>query len=124
MSRWAGRSILAVGVIHCLVGAMVFSRPLKEILGDGFWDAVDGHAGRPLAFWFEFAGLLTILFGIAIDWIEKEGKGFPVALRYGFLLLVVVAIVAMPFSGGWLLVPGAMGLLMKRNRVLESDFDR
>ena len=124
MSRWVGRSILAVGVIHCLVGALVFSRPLKELFGDGLWNAVDGHPGRPLAFWFECAGLLTILFGIAIDWIEKEGKGFPVTLRYGFLLLVVVAIVAMPFSGGWLLVPGAIGLLLKRNKVVENHVDR
>lgn len=116
MSRWVGRSVLAVGVIHCLVGTMVFSGRLKEIVADGLWNAVDGHAGRPLAFWFEGAGLLIILLGVAIDWIEKEGKGFPVVLSYGFPLLVVVSIVAMPFSGGWLFVPGAIGLLMKRNK--------
>ena len=116
MSRWVGRSVLAVGVIHCLVGVVIFSAPLLEIVGDGLWNAVDGHKGRPLAFWFEYAGLVTIFFGMAIDWVEKERRPFPVALSYGFPLLVVVAIVAMPFSGGWLLLPGAIGLLMKRTK--------
>ena len=45
-------------------------------------------AGRPLAVWFEFAGLL--------------------------FALTALAIVAMPFSGGWLLLPAAIGLLLKK----------
>lgn len=108
--------MLAVGAIHCLVGVIIFSKPLREIVVDGLWNAVDGHQGRPLAFWFEFAGLVTIFFGVAIDWIEKERGCFPAPIAYGFPLLVIVAIVAMPFSGGWLLLPGAIGLLMKRNK--------
>lgn len=70
MRRWVGRWIAAVGVIHCLVGLMIFSGPLTEIVTSGLWNSVDGHKGRPLAFWFEFAGLLTIVFGLAIDSIE------------------------------------------------------
>jgi len=112
--RWVGRWIATVGVVHCLVGLMVFFKPLTEILGAGLWNAVDGFAGRPLAFWFEFAGLLSIVFGLAVDRIEKERIHFPAAVGYGFFALTALAIVAMPFSGGWLLLPAAIGLLLKK----------
>ena len=114
--RWVGRSIIAVGVIHCVVGVMIFIAPLMEILRDGIWNAVDGFKGRPLAFWFEFAGLLTIVFGLAIDRMEKESIAMPRVMAYGFSILVALAIIAMPVGGGWLLMPAAMGMLLKRQR--------
>lgn len=114
--RWVGRSIIAVGVIHCLVGALIFTTPLTEILSNGVWNAVDGHKGRPLAFWFVFTGLLTIVFGASIDWTEKAGTPFSPLVAYTFGGLVLLAIVAMPFGGAWLLVPSAAGLVVKRQR--------
>ena len=117
MKRWVGLWIILVGVIHCIFGAIVFLEPLFGILSDGLWNSVDGHAGRPLAFWFEFVGLLTILFGIAIDQIEKQGVNFPGSLAYGFAFLTLLGILTMPVGGGWLMVPGAVGLLIKRNRI-------
>ena len=117
MTRWVGRWIIFVGVVHCVFGAVVFYEPLSAVLLDGIWNAVDGYPGRPLAFWFELLGLLTILFGASIDHIEKEQQGFPPLLSYGFLLLTLIGIVTMPAGGGWLMVPGAAGLLAKKARV-------
>ena len=116
MNRWVGRWIILVGVVHCVFGAVIFVEPLSGIVRDGVWNAVDGHPGRPLAFWFEVVGFLTILFGIAVDRLEQGPGAFPASLGYGFALLTLLAIVAMPVGGGWLLVPGAIGLLMKRDK--------
>jgi hypothetical protein len=113
--RWVGRSIVAVGAIHCLLGALIFATPLTEMLNDGVWNSVDGFRGRPLAFWFEFTGLLTIVLGGAIDWMEKAGISLPPIVSYGFGGLALLAIIAMPAGGGWLLVPSAAGLLLKRD---------
>ncbi|MCE2723581.1 MAG: DUF6463 family protein [Burkholderiales bacterium] len=113
MRRWVGRWIAAVGVVHCLVGLMVFSGPLTEIVTSGIWNSVNGYKGRPLAFWFVFAGLLTIVFGLTADWIEKERNHFPSIVGYLFFSLTALAIVAMPLSGGWLLLPPAVGMLLK-----------
>lgn len=118
--RWVGRSIIAVGAVHCLVGALIFTAPLMEILGSGVWNSVDGFKGRPLAFWFEFTGLLTIVFGFSIDWMEKADLALSPIVGYAFGSLVLLAIVAMPVGGGWLLVPSAVGLLMKRNRMKSA----
>ena len=120
MRRWVGRWIVSVGVVHCLVGVMIFSQPLTEILMAGIWNSVDGHKGRPLAFWFVFAGLLTIVFGLAIDWIEKDKSHFPLTVGCGFLAVTTLAIIAMPLSGGWLLLPPAVGLLLKRGKSAEN----
>jgi len=110
---------MAVGVIHCVFGAVVFFEPLFGIVSDGVWNAVNGHAGRPLAMWFELFGIMTILFGATVDQLERNGLGFPSTLRYGFAFLTLLAIVAMPVSGGWLIVPGAVGLWIKK--VKASD---
>ena len=113
MKRWVGRWIVLVGVTHCVFGAVVFVEPLSGILRDGVWNAVSGYQGRPLAFWFELVGILMVLFGIAVDQIEKNQQTIPRLLAFGFAILTVLAVVAMPMSGGWLLVPGVFGLFMK-----------
>jgi hypothetical protein len=119
MTRWVGRWIILVGVIHCVFGAVVFFEPLSGIARDGIWNAVDGYPGRPLAFWFEFVGMLTILFGATVDQIEKEQQPFPAFLGYGFSFLTLLGILAMPMGGGWLMVPGVVGLLLKKAKASE-----
>lgn len=120
MTRWVGRWIILVGVIHCVFGAVVFFEPLSGIVRDGVWNAVDGYPGRPLAFWFEFLGMLTILFGVTVDQTEKDRNVFPAFLGYGFTFMTVLAISTMPVGGGWLMIPGAVGLLMKKAKVREQ----
>ncbi|MDJ0749338.1 MAG: DUF6463 family protein [Woeseiaceae bacterium] len=114
MTRWVGRWIMLVGVIHCVFGAVVFFDPLAGIIRDGIWNAVNGYVGRPLAFWFMLFGLMSILFGASVDQIEKDQQEFSSFLRYGFPILTLLAVVAMPVSGGWLLIPGAAGLLLRK----------
>jgi len=117
MTRWVGRWIILVGVIHCVFGAVVFFDPLSGIVRDGIWNAVNEYAGRPLAFWFVLFGLMSILFGAAVDQIEKDQQEFSSFLRYGFSILTLLAIVAMPISGGWLMIPGAVGLLLRKAKM-------
>ena len=117
MTRWVGRWIIFVGIVHCIFGATIFYEPLSGIIRDGLWNAVDGYPGRPLAFWFEFLGMLTILFGVLVDRVEADRRGFPAFFRYGFLVLTILGIVTMPIGGGWLFVPGAIGLLLKKARM-------
>ena len=119
MKRWVGRWIILVGVIHCAFGAAIFFEPLSGLVRDGFWNAVDGYPGRPLAFWFEFTGLLTILFGATVDHIERDRNSFPAFLGYGFTVMTLLAIFTMPIGGGWLMVPGAIGLFLKKAKVHE-----
>ena len=102
------------------------SQPQLQVPGfghqfsDGIWNAVNEYAGRPLAFWFVLFGFMSILFGAAVDQIEKDQQEFSSFLRYGFSSLTLLAIVAMPVSGGWLMVPAAIGLLLRKARMAEQ----
>ncbi len=117
MRRWIGRWILAVGVIHTLLGAWLFRRPLGDIARDGFWNAVDPYPGRPLAFWFVFGGLTTLLLGALIDWLEAQRpERLPAFLGWGLLGLGLAAAVLMPVSGGWLLLPPAAAAILRSKR--------
>jgi hypothetical protein len=120
MTRWVGRWIILVGVIHCVFGAVVFFEPLSRIVGAGVWNAVNGNAGTSLAFWFELFGIMTILFGATVDQIERDQQVFSSFLRYGFSILTLLAIVAMPVSGGWLMVPSAVGLWLTKAKVPDQ----
>jgi len=119
MTRWVGRWIILVGVIHCVFGSYIFFEPLFGIVRDGIWNAVDGYPGRPLAFWFVFLGMLTILFGTTIDQTEKDQRPITAFVAYGFSFLTLLGILAMPVGGGWLMIPGAVGLLMKKRKAPE-----
>lgn len=84
MKRWIGRWIIGIGVVHTIFGLVVFQDRLLAILRDGVWNAVDGYAGRPLAFWFMFVGLLMITFGLLIDWLESRSLPIPKPAAWGF----------------------------------------
>jgi len=116
MTRWIGRWIIGVGIIHVLVGFVVFQEPLLAILRDGAWNAVDGHPGRPLAFWFVFLGLFTIVFGSLVDWVEGRGLWPPRSVSWAFFAVVVVGVVTMPVGGGWLLLPAALGAVVRSSQ--------
>jgi hypothetical protein len=113
MKRWVGRWIVGVGIIHVVFGVVAFRERLMAILRDGVWNAVDGYSGRPLAFWFIFAGLLTIVFGSLVDWVESRSLSIPRLVGWTFLVLVVLGIVTMPLGGGWLLLPAGLGVVWR-----------
>ena len=116
MRRWIGRWIIEVGVIHAGLGFVIFQESLLAILRDGLWNAVDGHSGRPLAFWFVFLGLFTIVFGGLVDWMERRELTLPRFVSWAFFVLVVLGIVTMPVGGGWLLLPAGLGVVVRSLR--------
>ncbi len=116
MRRWVGRWIIGVGIIHTAFGIAMFREPLLAILRDGVWNAVDGHPGRPLAFWFVFLGLFTMVFGSLVDWMEGRDLSLPRFASWAFFVLVVLGIVTMPVGGGWLLLPAGLAVAARSYR--------
>lgn len=86
---------------------------MVAILRDGVWNAVDGHPRRPLAFWFVFFGLFTIVFGNRVNWNEGRGLSTPGVVSWAFFFLVVLGIVTMSVGGGWLLLPAGLGMVVR-----------
>lgn len=116
MKRWIGRWIIAIGVIHNLVGLYFFAPVLREIGAAGVWNAVGVDTMRNLAFWFLYTGCLLMVVGYLTDWIEERtGGALPNAYGWMLLALLLLGVVLIPESGFWLLVP-AIASSMRRMR--------
>jgi len=114
MKRWIGRYLIVIGAFHAILTFVFFYEGLLSILNEGIWNAVSGYDDRALSFWFMAAGFFTIVLGILVDWVEREYGRLPISLGYSLLVLALVIIVALPASGGWLLLPPAVFLIMKK----------
>lgn len=111
--RWVGRWIMGLGVLHCLIGFVLFAAPLREIVAAGLWNTLSPRSPeRYLAFWFLFGGVATVLVGYLADWIERvTGSTLPRSLGWTLLAISVAAVILTPVSGFWLLFPPAIGAL-------------
>lgn len=116
MKAWIGKSIVAIGVIHCMFGSIVFRKTLAELSREGFWNTVNGQPQREFAFWFIFFGVMAILLGLLMDWCERKFHELPVFLGWGLLALTVVCCTLMPISGGWLLLIPSLGAIVRRKK--------
>ena len=114
--RWIGRWLLGVGILHTLLGFGTYIFSVVEILRAGLWNTVASVQGRPEAVWFIAAGLQLILLGALANWIEARGPGEPLPRFLGWTLLgfAILGAVLIPISGFWLLVPPAVGILLRR----------
>jgi membrane-bound metal-dependent hydrolase YbcI (DUF457 family) len=71
-SRWIGRWLFGVGVLHSLLGLIVFAATLRALVGTGRLNVLGSRDPLPaLAFWFLFGGVFICLVGYLIDWIER-----------------------------------------------------
>jgi len=113
--RWIGRWIMGVGVVHTMFGLFFMRDTWSELIDAGLFNTVNGQPEREFAFWFLFAGLVTILFGRMVDELEKRGEAPPRFVAWFLAVLVVFALIVMPISGGWLLVPAVVGLLLGKS---------
>ncbi|MDH3745165.1 MAG: DUF6463 family protein [Acidobacteriota bacterium] len=114
MKRWIGRWILGVGVVHTLFGLVVFRGTWQTLWAEGLFNTVNGQPEREFPVWFLSAGILTMLFGSLVDWVEGQGWPVPRSVAWGLLGMTVLILVIMPVSGGWLLLPAVMGLFNPR----------
>ncbi len=110
---WIGISIIIIGVIHSAFGFVGFRRTIGTIFSEGLFNTVNGQPEREFAFWFIFFGLLMIVFGAFVNWIERLGIKLPKFLGWNLLALTVLIVMIMPISGGWLLLAPAIGLILR-----------
>ena len=110
MRRWVGRYLIAVGLLHSGAGLVLYWHPLTAMIQAGGWNSVDPHFDRNTAFWFLIAGVLFMLVGGLVDWLESRHLSPPRFLGFGLAALAAVALFFMPLSGFWLFLPAAVVL--------------
>jgi hypothetical protein len=114
MSRWIGRYLVAVGLVHAGMGAITYRDAIEAAARAGFWNALATSPDSAVAFWFLVSGLLTVMLGGLADAFEALQIRFPRWFGFGLLLLMVTGILLSPVSGFWLLLPPTVATLGRR----------
>ncbi len=101
-----GLLVIAMGIVHNLVGIAVGYEFIADIFRDGFFAAVrDDQPWRNAIFWFEIFGIGLMVLGLSWHETERSGghPGRRSAVLFGLLGLIGGMIV--PASGFWLAIP-------------------
>ncbi|PTL79671.1 DUF6463 family protein [Vitiosangium sp. GDMCC 1.1324] len=119
-----GTLLMLTGVLHEVVGVILFRGPLAEMLRAGVFNSVGDDSGpRAAAFWFLVSGCGFVLFGWLCRWVELElARPLPAGLGWGLVMLGVACVVPMPITGAWLFFPlGIRVLLDARQRTVLPE---
>ena len=102
--RHAGKVLIALGILHTVVFAIILSEVLLEILMSGLFNSIGANpedAARALAWygglWF---GVMLLLFGcFAQSWITATSRPLPRYIGWVFAALGLLGTVLEPASG-------------------------
>lgn len=109
-----GAQLVAIGVLHQVVGLALGRSVLAAIASDGFVSAIEPSFERIALFWFLWFGWVLLLLGGAVLALEGRG-GAPRWLAIAIGVMAVGGGLMIPVSGFWLaLVP--VGMMVARQR--------
>lgn len=125
-----GKILVFLGIIHPLLGIspFAFGKQFSGFAKKYFFKISDGLSEFPLlngqmnyenfaAFWFFYFGILLIPMGILVIYVEKENKGIPKNFLWAYLIVVLIGVYMIPFSGmTFLMLPHAIYMLVQENR--------
>jgi hypothetical protein len=119
----AGWMLVAIGIIHCVIGFILSWEILAVWNEAGWWHSIERkdtmHLDRFAALWFQVAGLGWIALGwLMQQWLQRFGS-LPPAL--GWVLLATGALVAyvLPTSGAWMFIPLGLRVAMPPGTALK-----
>jgi hypothetical protein len=121
MMRIAGFWWIAIGVIHGLVGTIVFFDQWRAIVQDGWFNVIapnplDPVFDREAAFWFMIIAPFFVILGQLCLWASQQKSTFPMSVGIILLATVVIGLSLEPISGIWLGLPPSL-LLLRLSRM-------
>jgi hypothetical protein len=119
MKTWIGKSVIVIGILHTVVGIIVFYDALSIIISERLFNTItlNQRPNREAAFWFFFSGFALLIIGGLIDWIERNNVDSPTFLLWSFLSITAMGALIMPVSGFWLLFIPTIGLFRWQKKV-------
>ncbi len=129
-----GKILIYTGIAHFLLGVspFAFGKQFLEFSKTYFFKISEGLFEFPLlngimnyenfaSFWFVYFGVLIIPIGILVDFIEKNNKIVPKKFILVYLIVVLIGVYMIPFSGmTFLMLPHAIYMFIQRNNQLNN----
>lgn len=124
MLRVSGYLLIAISIIHVLVGGWVFASPLADIGRNGLFNAVapdpfSPYFDREDAFWFMMFAPLLFSIGQLCCWAKAQEIAFPAFLGWNLLAVALVGIFFEPISGFWLVILPATLIVVAARKTKE-----
>lgn len=125
-----GKILVFFGIIHPLLGIspFAFGKQFAGFADKLFFKISEGLFEFPLlngqmnyenfaAFWFFYFGLLLIPIGILVGYVEKTNGQIPKNFIWSYLIIVLVGVFMIPFSGmTFLMLPHAIYMLFQKSK--------
>lgn len=121
MRGTSGLLLVAIGVLHTAVGILNGKSVMSRISGATFSPEASrqliGALGKQFVFWFLFGGLLMLVLGHLLTWIERRlDRPVPSFVGWELLVLSLVGLFVMPVSGFWLVLAVAIYTIVSGRR--------
>ncbi len=129
-----GKVLIFFGILHALFALspaafgksfLGFTKQLFFKISEGLWEfpLLNGQMNHEnfAAFWFFYFGLLLIPLGVLVHFIENLNQSIPKNFIQAYLLVVLVGVYMIPFSGmTFLMLPHAIYMLLQNKRLDNS----
>jgi hypothetical protein len=122
MLRVSGYLLIAISIIHVLVGGWIFAAPLTDIVQNGLFNTVAPDPFAPYfdredAFWFMMVAPLLFTIGQLCCWAKSKEIALPAFLGWNLLAVSLVGIFFEPISGLWLILLPAILIILASRQV-------
>ena len=115
MNKWIGNWIIGTAVAHTIYGIFIFLDVWMELINSGLFNSIGENSERAAVILFFLWGLLYFVLGFTIKTLENQNIILPKVLGYGLLINAIIALIFLPASGHWLLIPPAIMVLRQKN---------
>lgn len=129
-----GKILVFLGTSHTLLAItpFAFGKQFSNFSESLFFKISDGLTEFPIlngtmnyenfsAFWFFYFGILLIPLGLIVSYVEKETKNIPLKFSTTYLLVVLLGVYMIPFSGMTILMlPHSVYMLYQSIRLNKS----
>ncbi|MGI9542998.1 MAG: DUF6463 family protein [Cyclobacteriaceae bacterium] len=126
LSKHKGKQLILIGMVHSLVGLLLFWKPLYQIFANGYINSLvpdslyyvielvtKGYSDQIInltlnpyfgSFHFMYIGVVWIGTGYLINWIEVNlEQKIPAFFGWFLMILTLFTVLAFPVSGYWAL---------------------
>jgi len=112
MRNRIGTILMAIAILHEVVGLFFYRDVLLEIVNAGLFNTINPpYWERDAAFWFLMFGVTLFLMGWIAQWLLENTNTIPKFFSWGLLLMCAIGVFMMPASGFWLAIPVAIVML-------------
>ncbi len=121
MKKWIGNWIIGTAILHTVFAIVVFPNVWMELINGGIFNTVGEDTQRAAVMFFFLWGLLYFVLGFTIKALENQNIVLPKVLGFGLLINAVIAVIFLPESGYWLLIPPAIMILRQKEKSQDEQ---